>query len=79
MASITEAIGSEIVENWPAFAYILVSAVFSICFFRERRAEVRDATLAATALQNIIGDRLDRLELLIRSTHDPGFGKNNRV
>ncbi len=52
---------SELADNWPAFVYIAMMIVFSIQFFRDRRAEQR-------AIEKIgagIREKLERLENLI--------------
>lgn len=50
-----ESIVVEISENWPALVYIGMTAVFSVFFFRERRAEARS-----------VSERFDRLEIMVK-------------
>jgi hypothetical protein len=52
-------ITSELADNWPAFTYILMTLVFSVCFFRERRTEKKN-----------VSARFDRLESLILQAPD---------
>jgi hypothetical protein len=56
--SIGQSVVREVGDNWPAFVYIALTIVFSICFLRERRAEIRLLKLLATGLH----ERIDRLE-----------------
>ena len=55
METVIHEITTELADNWPAFIYIAMTLGFSICYFRERRAE-----------KNVICARFDRLEALIR-------------
>ncbi len=60
MAAILKEIVSELADNWPAFVYIAMTIIFSILFFRERRAE-----------RKIIDARFDRIESLLRGARPP--------
>ena len=66
MSTIIQEIQLEIAENWPAFVYIAMTIVFSICFFRERRAEARIVHHMGERIQENIRTRFDRLESLVR-------------
>jgi hypothetical protein len=58
MESVGQSVAREVGDNWPAFIYIALTIGFSICFLRERRAEIRLLKLLATGLH----ERIDRLE-----------------
>jgi hypothetical protein len=52
---------SELADNWPAFVYIALTVGFSICFLRERRAEVQ-------ALRQIgaeLNGRIEKVERIL--------------
>jgi len=60
----------EIVDNWPAFVYILLTLSFSICFLRERRRETRLLREMGERLNEGIRARFDRLECLLQQSTD---------
>lgn len=59
-------ITGELADNWPAFLYIMMISVFSIFFFRERRAERRLARQIGEAIQKDMRARFEHLESLIQ-------------
>jgi hypothetical protein len=61
MVSITESAMSEVADNWPAFVYIALTIGFSVCFLRERRAEVQLLKRLGAGLH----ERIDRLEYML--------------
>jgi hypothetical protein len=61
MVSITESVVTELADNWPAFVYIALTIGFSVCFLRERRAEIR----LLKRLGAGIHERIDRLEHMV--------------
>jgi hypothetical protein len=61
MVSITESVVSEVADNWPAFVYIALTIGFSVCFLRERRAEIRLLKRLGAGLH----ERIDRLEYMV--------------
>jgi hypothetical protein len=65
MASITQYVVSEVADNWPAFVYIALTLGFSVCFLRERRAEIRILKEMGQGLQEGIRTRFDRLEYMV--------------
>jgi hypothetical protein len=72
MAGIIDEITSELADNWPAFVYIAMSLVFSVFFFRERRAEVRLTRQIGENIEETIRARFDRLEAMLRDSPIPG-------
>ncbi len=66
MITTISSIRSEVADNWPAFVYIMLMIAFSLCFFRDRRAEVRLARQISEGIQADIRARFDRLESLVR-------------
>jgi hypothetical protein len=68
MNGFVQDIADELADNWPAFVYIAMSIVFSIFFFRQRRAETRLVRQIGEGIQENIAARLDRLESLIRKS-----------
>jgi hypothetical protein len=66
MSAIIQDMRLEIADNWPAFVYIALTIVFSICFFRERRAEARIVHRMGERIQENIRTRFDHLESLVR-------------
>jgi hypothetical protein len=66
MDSIGQSVAREVGDNWPAFVYIALTVGFSICFLRERRAEMRLLKLLATGLH----ERIDRLERGLARSRD---------
>jgi hypothetical protein len=65
MVSITQSVVSEVADNWPAFVYIALSLGFSVCFLRERRAEIRILKQMGVGLHERISARFDRLEYMV--------------
>jgi len=57
MATTIQELTAELADNWPAFVYIAMTVGFSICYFRERRAE-----------KEILRARFDRLEMLLQQS-----------
>lgn len=57
-----QALLAQLYDNWPAFVYILLMILFSICFFLDRRAEKR----AADQVRAEIIHHIERLEALIK-------------
>jgi hypothetical protein len=55
MVAIIEDIAAELADNWPAFVYMGLTLGFSVCYFRERRAE-----------RAVISARFDKLESLVK-------------
>jgi hypothetical protein len=62
MKPVIHIVVSEVSDNWPAFVYIGLTIVFSICFLRERRAE----TEALRRIGASLHERIDRVERLIK-------------
>jgi hypothetical protein len=62
-------ISSEVAENWPAFVYMGLTIVFSLCFLRERRTETRMVKEIADVLNDRIRARFDRLEGMLSHRH----------
>ena len=82
MGTIIQDLSSELADNWPAFTYILMTLVFSVCFFRERRAEKRLVQEISEGIQDDIRSRFDRLERLVRasgSLHAAGTRTNSEA
>jgi hypothetical protein len=61
MVSITESVVNEVADNWPAFVYIGLTIGFSVCFLRERRAEIQLLKRLGTGIH----ERIDRLEHMV--------------
>jgi hypothetical protein len=57
---------SELADNWPAFTYMAMIAIFSVVFFRERRAERKLVRQVGEGIQESIQARFDRLEWLVQ-------------
>jgi hypothetical protein len=55
MVAIMQDITAELTDNWPAFVYMALTLGFSVCYFRERRAE-----------RAVISARFDKLESLVK-------------
>jgi hypothetical protein len=73
--AIINVIETEIADNWPAFVYIAMMVAFSVCFFRDRRAEMQLVRHIGETIQEDIRARFDRLEMLVENstTKDPKF------
>jgi hypothetical protein len=79
MATIQD-ITSEVSDNWPAFTYMLMITIFSVVFFRERRAERRLVRRLGEGIQESIQARFDRLESLVRQSMPvPDTGRRPEV
>ena len=68
MTGLTQDIAAEIFENWPAFAYKVMTIGFSITFLRERRKETKAMKRSGDSLQKQINNRFERLELLVQKS-----------
>lgn len=62
-----QAVIAEIADNWPGIVYISLMIGFSICFFRQRRAEVEALRKAASGIEG----RIERLERLLKGPGRP--------
>ncbi len=54
MRGFIDVIGSQIADNWPAFVYILMTIIFSVLFFRERKMETKTLQKRFDAIENLI-------------------------
>lgn len=66
MPAAIQYITNEVADNWPAFVYIALGTVFSVCFLRERRAEVKVLKQLCAALEERMGTGFNRIERLMQ-------------
>jgi hypothetical protein len=66
MGTIIQSAQAELADNWPAFAFIATTIVFSIFFLRERRAEIKELRQIGAGIH----DRIDRVERLLKRRPD---------
>jgi len=57
---------SEVADNWPAFVYMALTIGFSVCFLRERRAEIRLLKHLGAGLH----ERIGRLEYMVANSRN---------
>jgi len=48
------AVGQEVLSEWPYFLYLTLTIVFSVCFLRERRREMKHLAAAVDRLQRSV-------------------------
>ncbi len=53
------ALGQEVLSEWPYFLYLILTIVFSVCFLRERRREMKHLATAVDRLQRSVDSLRD--------------------
>jgi len=53
------AAGQEVLSEWPYFLYLMLTIVFSVCFLRERRREMKYLAAAVDRLQRSVDSLRD--------------------